>query len=597
MIKQIVSASVGVAVWAVVAAEGVRPQAELLGSVEFASFSAFQQKVVDLGATINNPVVSMMAVPAVQNALTEQFGKLRQDAPMQFLCYADVAALRKALAEDADDAVGKALEPVFLYPCAEDTAAFLVNHPEAQKKEDGSIALEDGDVVLFAADGRTCAFAKDVASAKRALAGASVAPASAKRPLVRMDVTEAGIGILADIYQKAAADQALLLGEGGTNATDRIVSAFMKFQQSQMRRQNALLRMYARADVSIDLDETGFVVKGSGTVKPGSAFSPAAGFQLPAGALDAVPADAPLFFAANPLLQSDIQNEQEFRVLLGDVRGIFDSLFDFLRQNLPDCAQTVDGLSAATADLLTSAPFPAPTDWSACALAFGPQQEPFFAQVGQSAKASDGLAIATRFYAAVAEAVGKKWPGILRANGASLSVNWFRLVDVIGETESPTAKGREEAEKAKQVVAAIVGGPESEAFTATPSPNAYRTYMGVKGLAVPGSKLSGEARLAAALPEVAANRPASAFYLSLYSLVRDNVLPIAMKVLPEEDKAQVQPIVAVLPPAGANGAIAVATWSEKGGSCSFLMRITKDEIRSIGMAVNAVMAAQAQSAK
>jgi hypothetical protein len=28
-----------------------------------------------------------------------------------------------------------------------------------------------------------------------------------------------------------------------------------------------------------------------------------------------------------------------------------------------------------------------------------------------------------------------------------------------------------------------------------------------------------------------------------------------------------------------------------------LMRITKDEIRSIGMAVNAVMAAQAQSAK
>ena len=66
MIKQIVSASMGVAVWAVVAAEGVRPQAELLGSVEFASFSAFQQKVIDLGATINNPVVSMMAVPAVQ---------------------------------------------------------------------------------------------------------------------------------------------------------------------------------------------------------------------------------------------------------------------------------------------------------------------------------------------------------------------------------------------------------------------------------------------------------------------------------------------------------------------------------------------------
>ena len=118
MIKKIVSASVGVAVWVAIAAEGVRPQAELLGSVEFASFSAFQQKVVNLGATINNPVVSMMACPAVQNALTEKFGRFRQDETILLLCYADTAALRKAL--DAD--VGGAGEEEHLNESFTDTA-------------------------------------------------------------------------------------------------------------------------------------------------------------------------------------------------------------------------------------------------------------------------------------------------------------------------------------------------------------------------------------------------------------------------------------------------------------------------------------------
>ena len=165
MIKKIVSASVGVAVWVAIAAEGVRPQAELLGSVEFASFSAFQQKVVNLGATINNPVVSMMACPAVQNALTEKFGRFRQDETILLLCYADTAALRKALAADMSNA-GDALDAVLVYPCAEGPKEFIDSHPEAQKKPDGTIELEDGIVALYAPDGRTCAFASNADAAK-----------------------------------------------------------------------------------------------------------------------------------------------------------------------------------------------------------------------------------------------------------------------------------------------------------------------------------------------------------------------------------------------------------------------------------------------
>ena len=102
MIKKFMCASMGVAAWAVFAA-GSAPKAELVGSVEFASFSDYQKKIVDLGTTINNPIVSMMAVPVIQSNLTENFGSFRPDSPMKLLCYADVAAVRKALTSDSDD--------------------------------------------------------------------------------------------------------------------------------------------------------------------------------------------------------------------------------------------------------------------------------------------------------------------------------------------------------------------------------------------------------------------------------------------------------------------------------------------------------------
>jgi len=592
MIKQIVCASVGVAAWTLFAAEGVRPQTELIGSVEFAAFADVQQKIVDLGATINNPVVPMLAVPAIQNMLTEQFGKYRSDAPMKGLCYADVEALRKALAADDCSAVD-ALEVAFLYPCAEGMDAFLVNHPEAQKKADGVIELENGFVVLFAADGRTCAFASTAAVARRALAAPAPA-AKAARPLVRLELTEAGLGLLAEFHKKVTDAQSELLHADGTNATDRVLSSFVKFQQAQARRQNAVLRRFSRMTASVDLDETGFVIKGSITAKPGASAPSAAGFTLPPKALDGVPAGAPLFYAVNPLLSLNVQNEQEYRALLDDIRAISDSVFDCVRQKKPENAPIVDGLRAAVADLLTAAPNPAPTDWSVGALAFGPRQEPYLVQVGACAKASQGSAAVSRFYAAVAGILGKKWPGIVSANGATLSVDWNRLVDVVA---AETGGSQASADSAKKTIKTVLGGTASEISTVMPSQTSYRTYAGVKGFTPPAAAPFGEGRFAAVVPEAVANRPCSMFYLSLYSLVRDNVLPIVLKAVPDEEKAQIKAVVDVLPPAGANGAMAVAAWYEKSGSCSFLFRITKDEIKNLGAAVNAVMAAQAQSAE
>ena len=592
MIKQIVSASVGMAACAVFAAGGT-PKADLLGSIEFASFSEFQKKVVDLGATINNPVVSMMAVPVVQGKLTETFGNFRPDSPLKILCYADVPAILKMLTSDSDKDIDNVLGGAFLYPCAEDAATFLVNHPEAKKKSDGVIELEDGNVVLFAADGRTCAFATDAPTAKRALADAAVT-AAGPRPLLRMDVTEAGLGLLADVQQKIVADQSLLVQVGGTNATERLLASFMKFQQAQTQRQNAVLRRFSQMTFCMDLDETGFVVKGSVTAKPGAPTSPAAGFGLPAGALDGVPAGAPFFVAANPLLSSNVQNEGEFRALIGGLGEILDELFGYMKQKLPEQAQVAEDLRAAMKDLLPALPYPAPSDWGLGAFAFGPNKEPYMVGYGECAQAAQGLALASRFYAAFAGAVGKKWPGIVSANGASLSVDWAKLIDMVAAASGATKDEQAEVENAKKTIARVLGGSASELATVLPSQTSYRTCAGAKGFTPPAAAPSGERRFAAALPEAAANRPGGLFYLSLYSLVRDDILPIVMKVAPKQSTTEVQTFLNVLPPAAANGAIAGAVWYEKNGSCSFLMRVTKDEIRSYGAAANAVMGAQAQ---
>ncbi len=599
MIKKLVCASVGMVAWAVIAAVGERPQNELIMSVEFAPFSDVKGKISEFGKTINNPVVSVMAVPALENVVTEMFGNFRPDAPMKFLCYADVATIRKALEAESYGGIGNALEPAFIYPCAEGAAKFLENHPEAQKKADGLVELEDGNVVLFAPDGGTCVFARKAAVAKHALKSALAKPKHApkasakpkKYPFVRMDVKKGGLDLLADLHKKLLDMQSKMAQ--GACAQEAQLAPLFEFQRAMGLRQNAALRDLAHATVVIDLDETGFVFRGSLKTKPGVSVSPAAGFTLPSGALADVPAGAPLFVAMNQLLSMDVRSEKEYRDAIGGVGQLCTVVASCVKKAAPEYAPVADGTAKAMNDMLAAIAYPAPTDWNMFALAFGPQQEPYMVGAGECAKMSETHAAGIRFYAALADVLGKKWPGIVSANGASLSVDWARLIDVVA---AETGGSQASVDKAKKVVAKVLGGTASEITTVMPSQTSYRTFIGTKGF-TPPAPASGEQRLAAALPEVASKRPAGVFYLSLYSFARDNLMPIVLKAVPEEEAKEIQPVVAMLPKASPNGAIAAAYWSEKNGSSRFLLRITKDEIRNIGMAVNAIIAAQSQPAQ
>lgn len=599
MLKQVVSALVGAAVWAVAAAvDGAKPKTELLGTVEFASFDEVQQKMADLGATINNPVVPMMVMPALQNFLNENCGKFRKDAPMALYCYAQVETLRKAISGDSEAADDDdAIEPVLLYPTAEDAKAFMASHPEAQKAADGTIKLDDETVVVFSADGRTCAFAQNAASARRAL-GAKPSTAAAKRPLVRLEVAEPAFVLLADLQRRINSGKAKQLQQNlnPTNGADKILKVLERVQDSQVKRQEAFIRAFARLCMTIDLDDTGFVAKVSATAKPNAPKGVAAGFRLPAGALDVAPAGAPMCIALNPFAGEGFTSEKDFAGYVDELTELVDAIASCATKNLPDSkyAPTVEGLRVAVNDVLASlkAEF-SPSDWCTTAMAFGPRQEPYMVQGGACKSSASDMALASRFFAAVSDAIGKSWPGILSAKGTSLTIDWERLMDTAATEAGVKGDAQKELANAKKKVAAVLGASKTEITCRAMSATSIGSIIGPAGFMPPAAKPDCEARFAAAMPEAAKDRPSGAFYFALYSFLRDNVLPIAMKVMPKDNVQQVQPFLSVLPAAGANSAIAAAAWFDKDSSFRFIFRITSGEIRNYGAAANAAMAVSA----
>ena len=55
--------------------------------VEVAPFADVRQKVTTLGTLVNNPIVPMALVPAIQSAIKEEMGSLRPDAAIRVSTY------------------------------------------------------------------------------------------------------------------------------------------------------------------------------------------------------------------------------------------------------------------------------------------------------------------------------------------------------------------------------------------------------------------------------------------------------------------------------------------------------------------------------
>jgi len=577
---------------------------ELAATAEIASFAEITKKVNTLGTLINNPIVPMLLLGSGQQQLTQAYGAFRADAPAHVYFYVR-KDLWKAPGKDGK-AEGEPFEAVLVYPSANGAAKMALNHPGSTKEADGTLHLLAGGNnaeerwVKFTEDGRYCAFAGSHASAVRAAADfAKTArpPAAGATPLLRLDLTARGLEMFETLQGEFDRRKAEALKDAGKKEdAARVLKRLEALQERQNARIRELLAGIAGVTAVFDLNELGLSADFQVAAKPGARLLPAAGFQLPAGALDAFPAGTSLFVAANTSLQGGYFTEADYRA---DCATVAQMLKEDL---LPEVVKTKDGKKYAALldevvggldEYLRAAPCPAPGDWSAAALSFDAARHPYVRSHGEGAKLAETQAAVQRFTDRLAAALEKQWPGsrILARDAAGAEVvDLAAAIDVAAAESGVKEKNAKEVANAKKTVADVLGdtkiavaskldGTKGSALVARP------------GFAVPAETLKGEAALAAALPEAAQERPAGATYFTPYAFARDIVLPLAAKFADKQNAAQLQAMVAAMAPAEPNSALAAAGWVRKDGSFRLLARLTANEIKNLGGAFNAFTAA------
>ena len=508
--------------------------------VEVAPFADVRQKLTALGTLVNNPIVPMALVPAIQSAIEEEMGSFRPDSAIMVRTYVYQPAWQIAATSTVEYAV-----------------------EDLMKTE---VAYAD--------------------------------PAKAPRPLVRAELTAAGLAALEDFLgqmdegekreRKAQGDKIsgfdlwLRLNDENPNPTDRVD-----------------LRSYARSRLLVDIDARGLTFDSYLDPQAGRKVSPTAGFRLPVGALDGIPDNAPFVMAVNDwqlgqygnakeLKQS---NESSARIVEGLVRHTVE------KTDARKYAPVLNGLAGALTSYLRAAPVTHPTDWTVCALAFGPRREPYFVQDGVSAVARQLDAADARLFNALAAAVEKQWPGrgLVHASNGRLTVDYAAALDVAAAEANVKGAARE-LKQAKRRLGAILGGTKGEIAVLPMAGTAHSAFIGPVGFRRPVSlKPQGEARLAALLPETASDRPSCVGWLSFYALARDFVLPVAVGFAPKNDQPLYRAVVQALPVAGQASAIAGAYWARADGSHRFLLRVSADELKNYGAVYNVISAAKMSS--
>ena len=512
----------------------------LAASVEVAPFAEIRQRLQTLGTLVNNPIVPMALVPAIQSAIQEEMGSFRPDSAITVRTY--------------------------VYQPAWQIAATSTVEYAAEDLMKTEVAYAD--------------------------------PSKAPRPLMRAEITATGLNAMEDFLSQTAAEE-----KRARKAMGDEISGFDLFcrllDESNDPSGEIDLRAYSRARFAFDLDGNGLSFDFALEPGPGAKLFPAAGFRLPAGALDGVPDNALCVLAFNDMLWGMCGDEKTWKASLESSVCFWDGLVKHLVKK-PDgqkYAPFLKDMSFAIAACLRESSFPDPADWSVSAFALGPRREPYVVLDGVSAAARRGDAIDARLLNAVAAAVEKQWPGrgLMRASNGRMIVDYAAVLDVAA-AEAKVKGAERELAQAKKRLGAILGATKGEIAVLPQAGKAHSAYIGPVGFRRPVSqKPTGEARLAAALPETVADRPSCFGMISCYAIMREFVLPAAVGFVPKKNQDLYRTVVQSMPHAGVDSALACAYWARPDGAHRFLLRVTAEELKNYGAMYNVFSAMRLSS--
>ena len=512
----------------------------LAASVDVAPFAEIRQRLQSLGTLVNNPIVPMALVPAIQSAIQDEMGSFRPDSAITVRTY--------------------------VYQPAWQIAATSTVEYAAEDLMKTEVAYVD--------------------------------PPKGTRPLVCAEITATGLNALEDFLSQAAAEE-----KRARKAMGDEISGFDLFcrllDESNDPSGEIDLRAYSRARFAFDLDGNGLSLDFALEPGPGAKRFPAAGFRLPTGALDGVPDNALCVLAFNDMLWGMCGDEKTWKASLESSVRFWDGLVNHLVKK-PDgqkYAPFLKDMSSAIAACLRESSFPDPADWSVSAFALGPRREPYVVLDGVSAAARRGDAIDARLLNAVAAAVEKQWPGrgLVRASNGRMIVDYAAVLDVAA-AEAKVKGAERELAQAKKRLGAILGATKGEIAVLPQAGKAHSAYIGPVGFRRPVSqKPQGEARLAAVLPEAVAGRPSCFGMISCYAVMREFVLPAAVGFVPKKNQDLYRTVVQSMPHAGVDSALACAYWARPDGAHRFLLRVTAEELKNYGAMYNVFSAMRLSS--
>lgn len=571
----------------------------LAGTAQIAPLGEVTQKVTALGTLIGNPIVPTLLLTSGQQQLVDRYGRLRADAPVTWFAYVQTPAWEIAATNLDQVAIEDMFGHVLVYPSADGPANLLLKHPGATKDADGTIHILPGKdnpddmYVKYTADNRYCAFAASPALAAKALADfatlSSCRNGEKESPLLRVEIAERGVTALATLYTAMLEEQRKGIAQAGTND----IVGLAALQGPNQKKVLAVLDSIASCTLTLDIDKNGLTQDMFVSPKPGRKTPFASSFALPKGALDRVPASAPIFYFSGDRVGAQCTDEAMFRADMAAMGELLSQAAE--KADDSKYKPFLKDMGAAFSQMFKTFPYPDATDWTGLWLAFDEGCHPYFEGMRQAVKTAETHACSERFNESLIAAVEKQWPGkgLLVKDAGNLTFDLATLVDQFGVEAGvkPDDKEAKALANAKKKIEKILGAGKLVNETRCEG-NMTWTRISALGLkpeaAMPPT---GEARVAAALPETASKRPAAVFNLELYALARNTVLPIMAKVAKKKDAGQYKAIIAAMPPPEANSAIAGASWTDSNGSLRTLLRVTAGEIKNLGAAFNAFTAA------
>jgi hypothetical protein len=549
----------------------------LAAVVELSPFAEVSAKASVLGNTMNNPIVPTLLLSASQQALFNEYGQMRTDMPTFCAVYVQSPAYKVVATNGTDVDIEDIVQTVVVYPLAEKFNTYALRCPGSRKNPDGTLFVpatgnrKSNYTIAYSQNQKVAAFASDAKMARLALKDCERFYLNEKKkdnvPLIRFFIEKEGLAFLSELFKSSL-----------NQKSEAAISEAVK--RNELNTFNRLVELYDSIVISGDIDSLGIVFNGVAKKAKGSKILSCAGVRMPEAILNSVSSNAKMFYSLNVLSNMGVEQEDFRKQMEKIILVSLDSLKDSKNKNV---SRFINKITPSLKEYSKNVALPAKNDYRTGWLGVDSRENPCFSEIETSGDYSSSVA----FLEATAKTAKEVWPkyDILRKGDEEgrYFIDWNSLVDINGIEEGKPAP--KELAVAKKKIKSIFGDSKSMLYVKK-TPNGLLKFFGDPKTGLPSAKGDAESKLASALPETRKNRPTSVIYLMPYSIIRDMVLPAVAKSTPKAEREQYNMMIKAMVPAMPNSAIALAHWMENDGSDKILLRVTANELKSLGVIFN-----------